>query len=86
MIVYYLLKLIYFLFFGLVSLLPASDGLPNSVSTALFSFVSFAHSFDWLFPVNTLLTVFGIVMAVTLAMNIWHFVRYIVGVVRGSGS
>jgi len=43
---------------ALILFLPASPGLPPELADAFVYFVGVARSFDWLFPLNTLFTVF----------------------------
>jgi len=72
------LTFIYFIFSGLIAILPDSAGLPDAISEGFSYVFGFVYAFDFLLPVSAILTVLGISLAFELAIQIWHLIHWII--------
>lgn len=82
MIIAFLLEaLLGFLNF-LLSFLPTGE-LPTQISTALTYIMGTMATFNWLLPIDTLLTVAVLAIAVHAAILTFHFAEWVYHKVRG---
>lgn len=61
----------------LVTLLPASQGLPPEVYSAISYFIDVARGFDWLFPINSLFTALKAFIYFELSVFLFVFLRWL---------
>jgi len=66
----------------LLSLLPTGS-LPVAISTAFNYFVGILSAFTYVFPVVTLFQAFALVIAVDLAILVWHFINWVIRKIPG---
>jgi len=66
----------------LVSFLP-NGNLPTEVTSAFAYFVGVMNSFSYVIPVATLFQAFALVVAVDLAIMLWHFINWIIRKIPG---
>jgi len=66
-----LLTILFFFLNAVISILPASEGLPDEIGTAFETIIGLAYDFNSVFPVDTFLTVLG--LAVTFHAGIFLF-------------
>lgn len=62
---------------ALIAFLPNSVGLSADATTAIAYIVSLARSFDWLFPINTMFTVFALAIAFQLSFFLFRIMKWI---------
>jgi len=78
------------LFFSLVvggfSLLPdaALHPLPSGVASGIYTVYAYYAQFNYILPVREFLDLFLLTLAFEAAYWFWRFVRWIIGIVRGS--
>jgi len=70
----------------LIALLPTSPGLPVDVTNALTYVISFARSFDWLFPINTLFTVLKLSILFWTAVLLFKMFRWLLHLLTTSSA
>ena len=61
---------------ALILFLPASTGLPASVSESLSYFVGVARGFDWFLPLNTLFTVLKLFVLFEVGVVFFRVLRW----------
>jgi len=66
----------------LVSFLP-SGNLPTEIAGAFAYFIGIMNSFSYVIPVATLFQAFAVVVAVDLAIMVWHFINWIIRKIPG---
>jgi len=66
----------------LLGLLP-SGNLPEVIISAFAYFVGVMNSFSYVIPVATLFQAFALVVAVDLAIMLWHFINWIIRKIPG---
>jgi len=67
----------------LVSLLPTTSGIPDSVNEGIGSFVNAALSWDYWFPVSTVFNVIFIYLVFEFVLWSWIGVKWSIRFVRG---
>lgn len=78
------------LFFGflnfLFSFLPNITTIPETFTDMINYASSFIGNLAWVFPpIATMLTIFGLIISIEIAIAIWKVSDYIYNKVRGSG-
>jgi len=68
----------------LVGLLPTSSGLPDGVTTAVSRMIGFLHTFDFIFPVDTMLTILRWIIVFELGVIAYRFTLWIIHLIRGN--
>jgi len=58
-------------------ILPTSDGLPSNFQDSLHTFFSNAYAFNNVLPIDSLLTVFGILVTFEIGIMVYRFTRWI---------
>lgn len=61
---------------ALILFLPASSGLPASVSESITYFIGVARGFDWLLPFNTLFTILKLFVLFELGVVFFRVIRW----------
>jgi len=82
MIVTFILQIAYAFINFLIGFLPVGS-LPPQITTALTYFVGVINSFNFLFPIDTLITVLGISISFELAVVFFHFINWVYHKIRG---
>lgn len=82
MIVSFLLKVIFSVFGFFVALLPTGT-LPSGVTTSFSSLVGYMNIVNGFFPIDTLITLMGLTLAVQAAVMIWNLGHMLLGYMRG---
>lgn len=68
----------------LVGLLPESSGLPIGIENAISDAVGMAYAFDFIVPIDTVLTLLGLVTAFEIGILTYRFIMWIIHLVRGN--
>jgi len=66
----------------LLGLLPTGT-LPTVITTAFAYFVGVMNAFSYVIPVATLFQAFALVIAVDLAILLWHFINWVIRKIPG---
>lgn len=69
-----------------IGLLPASQGFPSELETAFQTFLGYLNGLNLIFPISTMLQILGLVIIYELSMATFHFVRFLINLIRGSGA
>lgn len=69
---------------SVLSALPQITIFPAGLATSLASFVAYINGWSWLFPVSTLLTVFGILVLLVVAEFTYFVSMYIFSLIHAS--
>lgn len=85
MIVNGFFNILYVLLLGMFALLPSSDGLPTDVSTAFATLLQQAYAWEYILPLDTLLTVAGLAVSFHFAIFVFKLFNWVLNKVRGSG-
>jgi len=67
---------------ALLFILPAGN-LPVEITSAFAYFVGVMNSFSYVIPVATLFQAFALVVAVDLAILVWHFINWVIRKIPG---
>jgi len=70
----------------LVAILPQSEGIPSQVQTAFQTFFAYVNGLNLVLPISELTTVLAIYLIYEATIIIFHFTRFIINLVRGSGA
>lgn len=71
------LTIFYFIFAGLLALLPDSSGLPDAIADGFQYVFGFLYAFDFLLPVSSIVSVLLIALSFEVAIQIWHLAHWI---------
>jgi len=66
----------------LLNFLP-SGNLPTVITNAFAYFVGVMNAFSYVIPVATLFQAFALVVAVDLAILVWHFINWVIRKIPG---
>jgi len=66
----------------LISFLP-NGNLPDVITNAFIYFVGVMNAFNYVVPVATLFQAFALVVAVDLAILLWHFINWVIRKIPG---
>jgi len=78
-----LLSSLFLLLTFAINFLPASSGLPSSISTNLTWLINQALSWQYFFPVSTAFTVLGLFLGWEFILYTWKGIRWIISLFRG---
>jgi len=81
------LMLLFFSFLvGGFALLPDASlhPVPDSLASSIYTIYAYYASFNNILPVRELLDLFLLTVSVEIAIWFWRFIRWIIGLVRGS--
>lgn len=84
MIFDFILGVVSFLLNGLANLLPTYTIFPTTLAGDIYTLVGQVNGWSWIFPVSTLMTVFGILVLLVLAEFIYFTTMYIFSVIHAS--
>ena len=75
-----LLYILYAIIWALTSPLRlfADVSLPATINTALASGANYIYSTDFVFPVSTFLTIFGIYLAIEAGILVWKIANWLI--------
>jgi len=82
----FLLNQLYNFLSFLISLLPASEGFPSSVSSAFSSIGGYFAFLDSFIPTSDLLTAVGILFSVEITLFVFKVVRWVVSFIPFIGG
>jgi len=80
-----LLSLGYTILSGLLLLFPHFGGLPSAMTDALTNGFHWLHSLNYIFPIDVLLTILGLVFAFEIALKFFQIINWTINKIRGSG-
>lgn len=78
------LKIVSFMLDGLSTILPSQTVIPSTVPSQLETFMGYINGWNWLFPVDTLMTVFGIIVLLVFVEFIFFTTMYVFGIIHSS--
>jgi len=81
-----IINFFYILLFNLLAFLPDSQGLPSAVASSFTSLSGYAHAWDYIFPIYTLLYILTLSALFHVGILGFKIVNWIINKVRGSGS
>jgi len=67
-------------------ILPTSQGLPDGAFDAIQSVIGFLYAWDFILPVDTILTIFGLAVAFEVGVFLWRFIKWITHLVAGTSA
>jgi len=85
-LIYFFGDLLFQALLWLINLLPISHGLPIEFGVALNYFWNALQSFNYVIPIQTILTVFLLTMSFEILIQGWKLSNWLLGHLRGSGS
>lgn len=65
--------------------LPEGSSLPTAIVNGFTMIFETAAGFNWLFPVTTLISILGWILAVEFGLLAWRSVNWIIRLIRGGG-
>jgi len=68
----------------IVGLLPNSTGLPTGVADAIQRITGLLYSFDFIIPIDLLLTVVQWILAFEISILLYRFTMWIIHLIRGN--
>lgn len=71
------ITIVYLFLMGLIGILPSTSGLPSAISTSFQYVFGFLYAFDFILPVQTILTILGLSLSFELAIQIWHGIHWL---------
>jgi len=66
----------------ILAILPTAQPLPVPIETSFTLVIGYLYSLDWILPVDALLTVFGIRIAVEDVLFAWKIIKYLISIVK----
>lgn len=79
-----ILKIVSFMLDGLSAVLPSQTVIPSTVPAQLSTFMGYVNGWSWLFPVDTLITVFGIIVLLVFVEFVYFTTMYIFSIIHAS--
>lgn len=73
----------YYFLSALISLLPESTGLSSSFTSSLTSMFTVAQGWNWIFPINTLISILILSVGLEGGILLWNFLMWTYNKVRG---
>lgn len=70
----------------IASIFPDSTGLPSAVSTAINFLLDKLYGFSLIVPADDIILIIQYTIVFEAMVLIWHFVRWVINLVRGSGA
>jgi len=70
----------------LASILPSSSGLPSNVQTGITTFLNYLNGINYVFPVDSILTIMGLFITFEIALFLITLIRFVANMIRGSGA
>jgi len=83
MIIEVLLDIVFTPLEFLIGLLPASEGLPASVSSAVGTLWNYVWAFDYILPASTLLTLMVLVFGFEAGVLVWKSINWVIRKIPG---
>jgi hypothetical protein len=84
MIVDFILGVVSYLIAGVTFLLPTITVFPTSLAADIASLMAYINGWSWLFPVDTLLVVFGILVLLVFVEFLYFTSMYIFSIIHAS--
>jgi len=78
----FLLGVVAFMLNGVASILPSITIFPTTLATQINTFVSYINGWSWLFPINTLFAVIGIMIALVAVEFLYFSTMFILNLIH----
>lgn len=79
-----ILGIVGFLLNGVASLLPAITIFPTNLQVSLAGFMGQINGWSWLFPVSTIVQIFGLLVILVLAEFTYFVAMYILSLIHAT--
>ena len=70
----------------LAEYLPVSSGIPSNVETAVSTFFGYVNGLNLILPISELITILTLDIIWEGSIIIFHFIRFLINLIRGSGA
>ena len=77
-----LLNIIYYFVYGITGLLPTGN-IPSEITSAITTFAGYLRYIKPWFPVDTLLTVLGLILATEAIFMTYYFIMWVIHRIPG---
>jgi len=84
MIFDFVLAVVAFLINGVAALLPTFVVFPTGLATQIASLVAYINGWSWIFPVSTLMTIFGILVLLVFVEFVYFTSMYVISLIHAS--
>jgi len=84
MIFNFILAIVAFMVNGVASVLPSITIFPAGLADQIANFMSSINGWAWLVPIDTVMTVFGVLVLLVLVEFIYFTAMYILSIVHAS--
>jgi len=84
MIFDFIINVISFLINALAGALPTITVFPVGLATQISTFVAYAQSWDWIFPVDTIFTILGILVFMVFAEFVYFTGMYVLSIIHAT--
>lgn len=84
MIFDFILNVIAFLLRGVAALLPTFQVFPSSLAPDIADLVSYVYGWSWIFPVDTLFTIFAILVLLVFAEFVYFTSMWVLSLIHAS--
>jgi len=78
--------LIGFIFYSLIAILPSAGTFPTEINIAFVWVFETAYSWNWILPIDTIITVLGLVVVFYTGIFTFQALKFIMNIIRGSGA
>jgi len=65
-------------FTGVIFLMPDAQELPEAIANSITIIVNYLYAFDFILPVDALITTFGVAITFEFVLWGWRIARYII--------
>jgi len=75
-----------FFIYSVIVLLPISSTFPDAINSSLTWIFQQAYGWNWLVPVDTIVSILGITMALYTGLFTFRGIKWILNLARGAGA
>jgi len=79
-----LISLLAWVITGAAFLLPSGTFLPVNFADLLSDVIEYAYGWDWILPMGTVFSIFGVIIIFMVAEFAWKGAKYMVALFRGN--